>query len=173
MTKSQLNLTFRLAALLVVSVAVLCLYRWYYANGDPDAHPIYSESRGIPPAAAPSLKTSVESTRTELTQIIKSQLTAFHDDDYVTAYAFAADGVKSEYSLAAFERMVKLGYPLIARFKAATFGAMRDNGEAAMVSVEIEGESGRTLQYLYFLRKEGSGWKINGVVEEKPKDTVV
>ena len=170
--KPKLNLTARLAALLVASVGVLCLYRWYYASGDPDAELIYSESRGQPPTPSPSLKISKESMRKELTQIIKSQLAAFRDEDYVTAYTFAAAGIKAQYPLAAFERMVKTGYPVIARFKSAEFGVVRDNGEEAVVNVEVEGESSSVAHYQYFLRKENAGWKISGVVEEKPTGTV-
>jgi len=110
--------------------------------------------------------------RKELKQIIKSQLTAFRDDDYVTAYTFSATGIKERYPLAAFERMVKTGYPAIAQFKSAEFGVVLDNGEEAVVNVEIEGESSRVVHYQYFLRKEIGGWKISGVSEVKPKGTV-
>jgi uncharacterized protein DUF4864 len=110
--------------------------------------------------------------RKALTQIIKSQLTAFRDEDYVTAYTFASAGIKSQYPLAAFERMVKTGFAAIAQFKSAEFGEVLDNGQEAVVNVEIEGESSRVVHYQYFLRKENAGWKISGVIEVKPKGAV-
>lgn len=171
--KLRLNTTIRLAALLLACVGVFFLYRWFHVVENPDDELIYSESHGKPPAEAQSLKISAESMRKELTQVIKSQLAAFRDDDYVTAYTFAAAGIKAQYPLAAFERMVKNGYPVIARFKSAEFGVVRDNGETAVVNVEVEGESGNVVHYQYFLRKEETGWKINGVIAVKPKGTVV
>jgi hypothetical protein len=171
-TKSQFNLTVRLAALLVASVAVLCLYRWYYAHGDPDARNNFSESRAERQTPSIPLKPTEEPMRKELTQIIKSQLTAFRDNDYVTAYTFSAAGIREKFPLAAFERMVKTGYAAIAQFKSAEFGVVLDNGEEAIVNVEIEGESNRIVHYQYFLRKENGSWKIAGVIEVKPKGTV-
>src|SRR5688572_9760450 len=168
----RMNSTIRLAVLLLISIGVFVLYRWLHVVENPDAHLIYVESQGNAPTSALSLQLSEEPMRKELTQIIKSQLAAFHDNDYVTAYTFAAAGIKAQYPLAAFERMVKTGYPAIARFKSAVFGEARDNGEEAVVHVEIEGESGRVVDYQYFLRKEGSGWKITGVVAVTPKGTV-
>ncbi|MBI3853816.1 MAG: DUF4864 domain-containing protein [Verrucomicrobia bacterium] len=170
--KPRLNTTIRLAALLIACVGLFFLYRWFHVVVNPDDELTYSEARGKPPAEAPSLQISADSRRRELTQIIKSQLAAFRDDDYVTAYTFAAAGVKTQYPLAAFERMVKGGYPVIARFKSAEFGVVRDNGEEAVVNVEVEGESGNVVHYQYFLRKEDAGWKINGVIAVKPKGTV-
>ena len=54
----------------------------------------------------------------------------------------------------------------------AEFGVARDNGAEAVVNVEVEGESGRVVQYQYLLRKEEGVWKISGVVEVRPKGTV-
>ena len=172
MKKSWLNLTTRLATLLVACVAVYFLYRWFHVVEGVNEQFSYSESQGNPPASAISLEISSEAMREELKGIVKSQLTAFRDDDYVTAYTFAAAGIKLQYPLAAFERMVKTGYPAIARFKSAEFGVVRDNGAEAVVNVEVEGESSRVVHYQYLLRKEDGVWKISGVVEAKQKGTV-
>src|SRR6185436_11416522 len=143
----------RLAALLIACVAVYFLYRWFHVVEDVNEQFSYSESQGNPAASGGSLQISSEAMRDKLKGVVKSQLTAFRDDDYVTAYTFAAAGIKTKYPLAAFERMVKTGFPAIARFKSAAFGVVLDNGQEAVVSVEIEGESNRATHYQYFLRK--------------------
>ena len=158
--------------LLLICVGVFFLHRWLHAVGNPDAEFIYLETRGQTANAAASLQLNSESMRKELTQIIKSQLAAFRDDDYVTAYTFAAAGIKAQYPMTEFERMVKTGYPVIARFKSVEFGVVRDNGEEAVVNVEVEGESSNVASYQYFVRKEEAGWKISGVIAVKPKGTV-
>src|SRR4051794_25440074 len=60
-------------------------------------------------------KLSEEMTGAELTRVIESQLTAFREDDYPQAYAYAASAIKAQVPLRAFERMVKSAYPLIAQ----------------------------------------------------------
>jgi len=168
----RINSTIRWAALLILCVGVYFLYRWFHVVEDVDGHYSYSESQGGPPTSESSLEISSEAVREELKGVVKSQLTAFRDDDYVTAYTFAATGIKTQFPLAAFERMVKTGYPVIAKFKSAEFGVVRDNGEEAVVNVEVEGESSHVVHYQYLLRKENGAWKINGVREVKRSGTV-
>jgi ABC-type transporter MlaC component len=170
--KKSMNSTIRWAGLLIACVAVFFLYRWFHVVEDVNEQFSYSELQGNPAASGSSLEISSEVMRDQLKGVVKSQLTAFRDDDYVTAYTFAAAGIKAHYPLAAFERMVKTGYPAIAKFKSAEFGVVRDNGTEALVNVEVEGESGRVVHYQYLLRKEEGVWKISGVVEVKPKGTV-
>ncbi len=99
----------------------------------------------------------------ELTRVINSQLTAFRNGDYAGAYNFAALGLRTRMSAAAFEQMMKDGYPLIAQSRAANFGVILDNGDRAVVSVGIKSASGRMVHYQYLLTREPAGWKISGV----------
>jgi hypothetical protein len=171
--KLRMNSTTRLAVILLGCVGVLFLYRWFHTVEDAEAPFSYTESNADRHVSPIALKPTEEPMRKELTQIIKSQLAAFRDDDYVTAYTFAATGIKAQYPLVALERMVKTGYAAIAQFKSAEFGVVLDNGEEAVVNAEIEGVSSRVVHYQYFLQKENAGWKISGVIEVKPKGTVV
>ena len=136
--KLRTNSTVRWAVLLLISVGVFFLYRWFHAVEEAESPLSYSESSAERQSPAIGLKPTEDPMRKELTQIIKSQLAAFRDDDYVTAYTFAATGIKAQYPLAEFERMVKTGYAEIAQFKSAEFGVVIDNGEEAVVNVEIE-----------------------------------
>jgi Domain of unknown function (DUF4864) len=109
----------------------------------------------------------------ELTRVISSQLAAFRKGDYAGAYDFAALGLRTRVSPAAFEQMMKDGYPLIAQSRDASFGVMLDNGTRAVVSVGIRSASGRMAHYQYLLTREPAGWKISGVTRITLRGTTV
>ena len=115
----------------------------------------------------PAFQLSEDEIETELRRVIESQLTAFRQDDYARAYNFASSALKTRISLPAFERMVKSGYPFIAKSSAVQFGVILDNGEEALVNATIAGESGALRHYQYLLQRERSGWKIISVTEVK------
>src|SRR5262245_24238272 len=48
-------------------------------------------------------------------RVVLRQLQAFREDNYDTAYTFAATVIQQAFDRAAFERMVRVGYPEIAR----------------------------------------------------------
>jgi len=110
-------------------------------------------------------KLADEKLQQQLIKVIQSQLAAFRQEDYSTAYTFAAADFKAQISLAAFERMVKTGFPQIARSRSAEYGIILDNGEDARVEVTIVGETGTRIHYQYVLHRERRGWKIGGVNE--------
>ncbi|MFM8470009.1 MAG: DUF4864 domain-containing protein, partial [Limisphaerales bacterium] len=91
--------------------------------------------------------------------------TAFRDGDYARAYSFAASGIQQQFDVAAFERMVKDGYPIIAYWRAVSFGDVEDNGREAVVLVSVQGRGGRTRFFRYVLVREANEWRINGVME--------
>jgi Domain of unknown function (DUF4864) len=113
--------------------------------------------------AVHALHLSNDAIKGELTRVVESQLSAFRKDDYPKAYTFAGSKIHSEYSLPLFERMVKAGYPVIARSQSVQFGVILDNGEEAVVNLGILDNSGKIYHYQYFLKRERTGWKINGV----------
>jgi len=127
-----------------------------------------------PPAAdPPKLKPSTEAVKKELTGVIESQLAAFRDDDYKTAYTFAASGIKEQFPLSTFEQMVKTGYPVIAQSQSATFGVILDDGQQAVVNVTVKARSGKLARYQYLMIHEGKNWKITGVTEQAPAGDLV
>jgi hypothetical protein len=121
----------------------------------------------------PPVTLSDEAVRNELIQVIQGQLAAFRKNDYPRAYDFAATAIRNQVPLPAFERMVRTGFPVIARSSSAEFGVILDNGSDAVVNVGIVGEGGRVIHYRYFLRQELAGWKITGVVRVPFEGTFV
>ena len=126
--------------------------------------------RGI---AEPLVTLSDEAVRNELIQVIQGQLAAFRKNDFPRAYNYAATAIRNQVSLPAFERMVRTGFPVIARSSSAEFGVILDNGRDAVVNVGIVGEGGLVIHYRYFLHKELSEWKITGVVRVPFEGTFV
>jgi Domain of unknown function (DUF4864) len=113
----------------------------------------------------PPFRLSVDPEKHELLKVVNTQLLAFRQNDYATAYACADSAIQKKLSVAGFEEMVKKGYPGIAHSRSASFGIIVDNGEQAYVKVGITGISGHTLQYCYLLVREPGGWRISGVIQ--------
>jgi hypothetical protein len=95
---------------------------------------------------------------------IMKQLEAFRRDDYDAAYVFASTEIKQMFDRQAFERMVKGGYPEIAR---STFALVARTevgpGGDVYVQVRIRGANGSGIEAVYQMVRESDGWKINGV----------
>ena len=93
------------------------------------------------------------------------QLAAFRAEDYRTAYSFASEEIQSLFDLSAFERMVKGGYPQIARSMDAwvTEANLAPSGRL-YVRLRIRGADGVFIEAVYEMVWEESRWRINGVV---------
>lgn len=101
----------------------------------------------------------------EAGQTALRQLDAFRHDDFDAAYAFASTDIRQAFDRGAFERMVRGGYPEIARSVSGvvTDGHVEPDGHA-WLSLTIHGTNGRTIQAVYELVWENGQWRINGVV---------
>ena len=101
----------------------------------------------------------------EAREVIMRQLAAFRVDDYRTAYSFASEEIQSLFDLPAFERMVKGGYPQIARSTDAwvTEANLAPNGRL-YVWLRVRGADGVFIRALYEMVWEEARWRINGVV---------
>lgn len=119
----------------------------------------------VTPTSVQPLHRSSAEVRRQVVGVVESQFTAFRDGDYARAYSFAAPGIQQQFTVAAFERMVKDGYPIIAYWRAVSFGEVEDNGREATVLVSVQGRGGRTLFFRYLLIREANEWRISGVVE--------
>lgn len=108
----------------------------------------------------------------KLQAVIRKQLEAFRKDDYQAAYKFAAESIKAQFPVDAFERMVRVGYPLIAKSNEVKFGLSLDDGDTGVVTVKvISGDSSATYQYM--LERNGDDWRITGVEQLDEKTTVI
>ncbi len=96
---------------------------------------------------------------------IMKQLEAFRRDDYDAAYVFASADVKQLFDRRAFERMVKDGYPEIARSTSAAVARaeVAPDGDV-YVHLRIRGANGSGIEALYQMVRERDGWKINSVM---------
>jgi hypothetical protein len=119
------------------------------------------------------LKPSEMKTKELLHAVISNQLAAFREDNYAAAYVFADPEIKTRMPLESFERMVRIGYPIIAHSVAAKFGLTFDNGDEAVVNVRVHGKDDEALSYQYTLRRDGEAWRISGVVLLKEQTTEV
>lgn len=95
---------------------------------------------------------------------VMKQLDAFRKDDYAAAYTFASAEIRELFDRSAFERMVRDGYPEIARSTSALVAGTeaRPDGHA-IVRVRIRGANGNNIEAFYDMIKEPEGWRINGV----------
>lgn len=119
----------------------------------------------VTPTGVQPLKRSHAQVRREVLAVIEGQFQAFQEGDYERAWSFAAPGIQQQFNVAAFERMVKDGYPVIAYWRAVSFGEVEDNGREAAALVSVRGRGGRTRFFRYLLVREAGRWRINGVVE--------
>ena len=95
------------------------------------------------------------------------QLEAFNRNDYDAAYAFASSEIRQLFDRAAFERMVKGGYPEIAASARVRIAEHRvaPNGHVFLL-LKILGANGRHIEAVYEMVLESDVWKINGVVAQ-------
>lgn len=141
----------------------------------------------VTPSGVQPLRRSTAEVRRLVVGVVESQFMAFRDGDYARAYSFAASGIQQQLTVAAsqetkdgrllpqeelakravaaFERMVKDGYPIIAYWRTVSFGEVADNGREAVLLVSVQGRGGRTRFFRYLLVREAGEWRINGVVE--------
>jgi hypothetical protein len=94
-----------------------------------------------------------------------SQLDAFRRDDFDAAYGFASREIRELFDREAFERMVRTGYPEIARSVSAAVAASRHAPDGHVhLHVRIQGANGRRIEALYDMVREPDGWRVNGVM---------
>jgi hypothetical protein len=96
---------------------------------------------------------------------IMKQLEALRRDDYEAAYTFASASIQEMFDRPAFERMVRTGYPEIARSSSASVADVRMGpDEQVYVRVKIRGANGKQIEAVYELVWEGGRYRIKGVV---------
>lgn len=114
--------------------------------------------------ASPAFPETAEDARAAGEPILK-QLEAFRLGDFDAAYTFASEEIKRMFDRQGFERMVKGGYPEIARstYALITQTQVAPNGNV-YVSLRVRGANGVSVEALYEMVWEGGRWRINGVV---------
>ena len=123
--------------------------------------------------ALPALAQTPKPAPKEAAEPVMKQLEAFRKGDFDTAYTFASEEIKEQFSRPDFERMVRTGYPEIAQstFASVAASAVGPDGHAYL-SVKIRGANGNSIEAVYELVLENGRWKINGV-KAKPDPGLV
>ena len=99
---------------------------------------------------------------------ISSQIDAFKDNDVKKAYTFAAPNIQAQFpSPDIFGLMVRNGYPIIWKPKSYKFTTFKDLGNRCVQRVLFQSYNGSLESYDYILEKNGSVWKIAGVLTIK------
>ena len=99
---------------------------------------------------------------------ISSQIDAFIDKDVKKAYTFAAPNIQAQFpSPDIFGLMVRNGYPVIWKPKSYKFTTFKDLGNRCIQRVLFQSYNGSLESYDYILEKNGSLWKIAGVLTIK------
>lgn len=109
--------------------------------------------------------------------VIQQQMKTFNENDYVTAQSFASEGLRRRFSKERFEKMVKSGYPQIAKSHLVSFGEIlfSDDRQSAVAAVHVTGKDRVTVIARYLMVLEEDAWKINGVMileEIQPIDSL-
>jgi Domain of unknown function (DUF4864) len=115
-------------------------------------------------AAGTSAAQQVPDPKTAVDPVMQ-QLEALRRDDYPAAYTFAAEAIREMFDLPAFERMVRSGYPEIARSSSAHVAESRVGPDGHVyLRVKIRGANGNAVEAVYDMVWEGGRFRINGVV---------
>jgi len=115
------------------------------------------------PAAAQA--TDVEPRAAAMQKVVLEQLAAFRRGDWATAYGFASESIRAQFSPEAFRRMVTRGYAAIAGSASATvLRTEAGDPQQGYVEVRVYGQTGETIDALYELVDEQGAWKVNGVI---------
>ncbi|WP_438480037.1 DUF4864 domain-containing protein [Oleiharenicola lentus] len=121
-------------------------------------------------AAEKESRVSPKKIRDEVRVVVEGQLAALREEDFATAYDYAALGIKRQFNERVFAAMIRRGYPSLLRHQAFDVGIVRDNSQGeAQVAVTVTDALQRNTYYRYWLVEEEAGWRIAGVVlEQKP-----
>ncbi len=120
-------------------------------------------------AESEGLRYSRPADRKEIVAVVEGQLAAFRANDFDKAYAFAAQGLRQQFTVAQFTVIITRGYPVILHNERAECGLPQDDGTNAMLSVQVFAAGNHSAAYRYLLVKESGGWRISGVQSEKPR----
>lgn len=95
---------------------------------------------------------------------IQSQIDAFLEDDFATAFSFASPNLRTMFRTPEnFGAMVRQGYPMVWRPDAVNFGDLRSISGGMYQRVIVTDEAGN-LHYLDYQMQQVDGqWRIAGV----------
>jgi len=113
-----------------------------------------------------------EADRAQIRDVISRQLEAFKRDDGVTAFSFAAPGIKSIFgTVENFMSMVRNGYQPVQSWRSFAFRDIRLTEDLIIQKVHIEAQDGSAVTAFYVMEKQPDGtWRIAGCSLGAPEE---
>ena len=100
----------------------------------------------------------------EIQATISSQIEAFGEDDFATAFTYASPSIQMLFgSPQRFEMMVKSGYPMVINPRELNYLPLQDLNGIYFQQVQIRDQSGKLHMLVYQMQQSGDEWRINGV----------
>ena len=101
-----------------------------------------------------------------LRDTISAQIDAFGDEDFSSAYQFAAPGFQEVVSLEAFEEIIVTQYSSLLDAQSVSFSdCVEFPGALANTVVTVRTRSGGVSTYYYELIETDQGWRVMGAAE--------
>jgi hypothetical protein len=98
----------------------------------------------------------------ELYEVVRRQVRAVRTADFASAYRQASTSFQERMNVEAFSDLARSEYPGISRAERVEFGAVRFDGNHAIVPVYFFLQDGDVIPCIYSLVQEDDGWKIDG-----------
>lgn len=106
----------------------------------------------------------VTAQQSDIQSVISSQMEAFKQDDFVTAFTFAHPNIRDMFRTPEnFGRMVSQGYPMVWRPADVTYLRLREEDGRTFQDVQVVDEQGRGFVLEYAMTATPEGWLISGV----------
>ncbi|MEL7012862.1 MAG: DUF4864 domain-containing protein [Pseudomonadota bacterium] len=107
----------------------------------------------------------------DIKSVISSQIDAFLQDDFVSAFDFASPMIQGMFGTPErFGNMVRNGYPMVWRPADVEFLSVDERGGALIQNVMIKDASGKLFLLEYEMIESENGWLINGVRVQEAGD---
>ena len=107
----------------------------------------------------------------DVKSVISSQIDAFLQDDFVTAFDFASPMIQGMFGTPErFGNMVRNGYPMVWRPADVEFLSTDERGGALIQNVMIKDAGGKLFLLEYEMIETEKGWLINGVRVQEAGD---
>lgn len=96
--------------------------------------------------------------------VIQSQIDAFLQDDFATAFSFASPTIKRLFGTSdRFGTMVRQGYPMVWRPSSVEYLELKDQGAFQYQKVLVMDQEGVPYLLEYQMIEADGDWQINGV----------
>jgi hypothetical protein len=97
----------------------------------------------------------------ELYAVVWKQIAAFREDDYASAYRQVSTSFQEKFNIEAFSDLARTEYPSLRRASRVEFGAVRFEGNHAILPAYLFLADGDVIPCIFSLVNEEDTWKID------------